>query len=56
MAGTFQDQLMTELRLARVSNIDEDNEVLQRFLPRFNVRIRVPAERAQSPTSLCHRV
>ena len=35
-AGTFQDRLVTELRLAGVTTIDEANEVLHRFLPRFN--------------------
>ena len=43
-AGTFQDQLVTELRLAGVTTIDEANAVLHRFLPRFNEKFGVPAE------------
>ena len=43
-AGTFQDRLVTELRLAGVITIDEANEVLHRFLPRFNEKFGVPAE------------
>ena len=43
-AGTFQDRLVTELRLAGVATIDEANEVLHRFLPRFNEKFGVPAE------------
>ena len=42
-AGTFQDRLVTELRLAGVTTIDEANEVLHRFLPRFNEKFGVPA-------------
>ena len=34
-AGTFQDRLVTELRLAGVSTIDGANRVLPDFLPRF---------------------
>ena len=43
-AGTFQDRLVTELRLAGVTTIEEANEVLHRFLPRFNEKFGVPAE------------
>ncbi len=43
-AGTFQDRLVTELRLAGVTTIDEANEVLHRFLPRFTEKFGVPAE------------
>ena len=42
VAGTFQDQLVTELRLAGTSNIREANSVLEQFLPRFNQRFEVP--------------
>ena len=45
-AGTFQDRLVTELRLAGVTTIDEANAVLHRFLPRFNEKFGVPAEHA----------
>ena len=41
-AGTFQDRLVTELRLAGASNIGEANRVLRQFLPRFNRRFGVP--------------
>ena len=43
-AGTFQDRLVTELRLAGVTTIDEANEILHRFLPRFNEKFGVPEE------------
>ena len=39
---TFQDRLVTELRLAGATNIEEANNVLRDFLPRFNRRFRVP--------------
>jgi transposase len=41
--GTFQDRLTSELRLAGVSTLDEANQVLWDFLPRFNQRFAVPA-------------
>ena len=41
-AGTFQDRLVTELRLAGASGIGEANRVLEQFLPRFNRRFGVP--------------
>ena len=42
--GTFQDRLVTELRLAGASGIGEANRVLERFLPRFNQRFGVPPQ------------
>ena len=42
-AGTFQDRLVTELRLAGATTIDDANRVLEGFLPRFNNRFKVPA-------------
>ena len=42
-AGTFQDRLVTELRLAGATTIDDANRVLEDFLPRFNGRFKVPA-------------
>ena len=42
-AGTFQDRLVTELRHASASTIPEAQAVLERFLPRFDARFRVPA-------------
>ena len=41
--GTFQDRLVSELRLARAATIAEANAVLAVFLPRFNARFGVPA-------------
>ncbi len=46
-AGTLQDRLVTELRLARAATIDDANRVLADFLPRFNRRFRVPAQHAE---------
>ena len=42
-AGTFQDRLVSELSDAQASTIPESQAVLERFLPRFNARFRVPA-------------
>ena len=44
MAGTFQDRLVTELRLADTRTIDQANAVLRDFLPRYNAQFAVPAE------------
>ena len=46
-AGTFQDRLVTELRLAGATTIDDANRVLESFLPRFNGRFRVPARESE---------
>jgi transposase len=43
MAGTFQDRLVAELRLAGASSMEEANRVLWEFLPRFNKRFGVQA-------------
>ena len=40
-AGTFQDRLVTELRLACATTVDDANRVLEGFLPRFNTRFGV---------------
>ena len=40
--GTFQDRLVSELRLAGATTISEANQVLWAFLPRFNQRFGVP--------------
>jgi len=42
-AGTFQDRLVSELRLTGVSSIGDANRVLADFLPRFNRRFGVPS-------------
>ena len=43
-AGTFQDRLITELRLAGATNMEQAKAVLKQFLPRFNRRFQVPAQ------------
>jgi len=40
--GTFQDRLVSELRLAQAKTLEEANRVLQAFLPRFNRRFAIP--------------
>ena len=47
-AGTFQDRLVTELRLTGASSIREANGVLEQFLPRYNRRFRVPPQCSES--------
>ena len=46
--GTFQDRLVAELRLAGASTLEEANQVLTEFLPRFNQRFGVPAAQPES--------
>ena len=48
MAGTFQDRLLTELRLARARTIDQATAVLQDFLPRFNARFAVQPDHPEA--------
>jgi len=53
--GTFQDRLVSELRLSGASTVIEANLVLWDFLPRFNQRFGVPATQpgqAYRPISL----
>ena len=45
-AGTFQDRLVTELRLLGAKTIEQANAVLRDFLPRYNAQFAVPAERS----------
>lgn len=40
--GTFQDRLVSELRLAGASSLTDANVLLAAFLPRFNERFAVP--------------
>jgi len=40
--GTFQDRLVSKLRLAGAKTLKEANRVLKRFLPRFNRKFAVP--------------
>ena len=44
MASTFQDRLVTELRLAGASTMEQANAVLKEFLPHFNARFAVAPE------------
>ena len=46
--GTFQDRLVAELRLVGASTLEEANQALSDFLPRFNQRFRVPAAQPES--------
>lgn len=46
--GTFQDRLKTELRLAGASTMEEANQVLWGFLPRYSRRFAVPAKEPDS--------
>jgi transposase len=48
MAGTFQDRLVSELRLAGANTMHEAIRVLQDFLPRFNRRFGVPPSQTES--------
>ena len=48
MGETFQDRLVTELRLADARTIDQAQAVLQDFLPRFNARFAVQPEHPES--------
>ena len=41
-AGTFQDRLITELRLSGATTMEEAKAVLKQFLLRYNRRFRVP--------------
>lgn len=41
--GTFQDRLVSELRLAGAGTLEEANQILWDFLPRHNKRFAVPA-------------
>ena len=40
--GTFQDRLVSELRLAGATTMTEAQQVLEDFLPQFNARFAVP--------------
>lgn len=46
--GTLQDRLVAELRLAGVTTLEEANQVLWDYLPRFNTRFGVPAAQSGS--------
>ena len=46
--GTFQDRLVSELRLAGVSTLEEANRFLVGFLERYNARFAVPPQQPGS--------
>jgi hypothetical protein len=46
--GTFQDRLVSELRLAGISTLEEANRFLGSFLDRYNARFAVPPEQPGS--------
>ena len=46
-AGAFQDRLVSELRLAGATTINDANRVLEDFLPRFNSRFSVPPQESE---------
>lgn len=43
--GTFQDRVIKEMRLAGVSSIKEGNEFLERYLPKYDRKFSVQAEK-----------
>lgn len=45
--GTFQDRLVTELRLAGISTLEEANLFLQGYLPRYNEHFAVPPAQSE---------
>ena len=53
MLETFQDRLVTELRLADASTIDDAKEILHEFLPKFNARFAVARSTPRRPTARC---
>jgi hypothetical protein len=42
--GTHQDRLVKELRLAGAKTCEDANQVLKRYLPRFNEKFEIPAK------------
>ena len=46
-AGTFQDRLVAELRLAGAATLEQAQAVLDEFVPRFNRRFGVPPQRSE---------
>lgn len=46
--GTFQDRLVSELRLAEVNTLEEANRFLECFLEHYNARFAVPPEQSGS--------
>ena len=56
MFGTFQDRLVSELRLAGANTMVEANDVLWQFLPVFNKRFGVPPAQAEVPIARLVRI
>ena len=46
--GTLQDRLVKELRRSGASNLSQANDVLRKYLPRFNKRFMKPAAQSGS--------
>jgi len=46
--GTFQDRLVSELRLAGANTIEKANQVLSNYLPEYNRRFAVKARESES--------
>jgi transposase len=46
--GTLQDRLVKALRKAQASNLEQANQVLKSFLPKFNTRFQVAPAQIQS--------
>jgi len=46
--GTFQDRLVSELRLASASTIEEANRVLRTHIPKHNKKFAIPARQSGS--------
>ena len=51
--GTLQDRLVVELRLAGASTLQQANQVLVDYLPRFNAQFAVPAAQEGSAYRPC---
>ena len=45
MNGTLQDRLVKELKLAGITTIDEANEFLEKYIPKFNAKFAVSPKR-----------
>lgn len=48
MNGTLQDRLVKELRLAGITTIEEANEFLKNYIPKFNKQFAVVANRRKN--------
>ena len=48
MLETYQDRLVTQLRLVGASTIEQAKEVLQDFLPELNARFAVAADQPET--------